>query len=208
MIIACQFAASRSILPAMRVRFLILLLSQAILVAAGETRPFVQAWNVADFDDVISVGLEGHRDYANGRRMFTAASCSTCHQIHGEGGASGPDLTGVREKFSPRDLLEAILNPGKEILQPYGRTAFEMKGDSVVSGRIIETSTETILVMADMMHPDKITTLARSGIRSMKNSSLSMMPSGLANTLSREDVLDLLAYLLSAGNEKDPLFAR
>lgn len=201
----------------MRVCHLYFILSQAVLAAAGENRvepispeerPFVRAWNVADFDDVISVGLEGHRDYEKGRRLFAVASCLKCHQFHREGSAIGPDLSGVGDKFSPRDLLESILNPGKEITETHGQTIFEMKDGSVLTGRIVNDAGVTIRVITDMMHPDEVTSLDRGQIVIRKESPLSPMPTGLLNTLGKDDVLDLLAYLLSDGNQKAPLFAR
>ena len=173
-----------------------------------EPRAFVQAWNVADFDDVISVGLEGNRSYQNGRRMFGAASCFACHQFNQEGGAIGPDLSSVRGKFSPRDLLESITDPGKEISDQYGQMIFEMKDGSVVTGRIMNLAGDNVRVNTNMMNPAEITSVDRKRLESMKDSPVSMMPAGLVNTLSKDDILDLLAYLLSGGNESDPLFAQ
>ncbi len=176
-------------------------------IFTAEPRAFVQAWSVADFDDVISVGLEGNRDYQNGRRMFGATSCFACHQFNQEGGAIGPDLTSVRGKFSPRDLLESIIDPGKEISDQYGQMIFEMKDGSVVTGRIMNLAGDKVQVNTNMMNPDEITSVDRKRLESMKDSPVSMMPPGLINTLGKDDVLDLLAYLLSGGNESDPLFA-
>ena len=79
----------------------------------------------------INVGLEGNRDFINGRKMFGAASCFACHRFNQEGGAIGPDLTSVAGKFSPRDLLESIIEPGKEISDQYGQMIFEMKDGTV-----------------------------------------------------------------------------
>lgn len=176
-------------------------------VFTAEPRAFVQAWQVTDFDDVISVGLEGNRDFQNGRRMFGAASCFACHQFNQEGGAIGPDLTSVRGKFSPRDLLESITDPGKEISDQYGQMIFEMKDGTIVTGRIMNLSGDNVQVNTNMMNPDEITPVDRKRLKSMKESPVSMMPPGLLNTLGKDDVLDLLAYMLSGGNEEDPLFA-
>lgn len=172
-----------------------------------EPRSFVQNWTVADFDDVISVGLEGNRDYRNGRRMFGAATCFACHQFNQEGGAIGPDLTSAGGKFSPRDLLESIIEPGKEIPDQYGQMIFEMKDGSTVSGRIMNLAGDNVQVNTNMMNPDEIVSVDRKRLKTMKKSPVSMMPAGLINSLSKDDVLDLLAYLLSRGNESDPMFA-
>jgi len=139
--------------------------------------------------------------------MFGATSCFACHQFNQEGGAIGPDLTSVRGKFSPRDLLESIIDPGKEISDQYGQMIFEMKDGSVVTGRIMNLAGDKVQVNTNMMNPDEITSVDRKRLESMKDSPVSMMPPGLINTLGKDDVLDLLAYLLSGGNESDPLFA-
>jgi len=173
----------------------------------AEPRSFVKAWKVSDFDDVIHVGLEGGRDFANGRRMFGAATCFACHRFNQEGGAIGPDLTSVAGKFSPRDLLESIIEPSKEISDQYGQMVFEMKDGTAVTGRIMNLSGDTFRVNTNMMNPGETTNVDRKRIEKMYESPVSMMPPGLVNTLTKDDVLDLLAYLLSQGNSDDPMFA-
>jgi len=73
----------------------------------------VKAWVTSDFHDVINVGLEGNRDFGNGRRMFGAANCYACHRFNEEGGVVGPDLTTVAGVQST-DLLESIVEPSRE----------------------------------------------------------------------------------------------
>ena len=173
-----------------------------------EPRSFVQNWTVADFDDVIHVGLEGNRDYTNGRKMFGAATCFACHRFNQEGGSIGPDLSSVFGKFSPRDLLESIVEPGKEISDQYGQVIFEMKDDSIIMGRVMNLNGDSVMVNTNMMNPDEIVSVDRKRLKSMKDSPVSMMPPGLLNSLSKDDVLDLLAYLISQGNPEDPMFAK
>ena len=160
-----------------------------------------------DFDDVIHVGLEGGRDYANGRKMFGNATCFACHRFNQEGGAIGPDLTSVSGKFSPRDLLESIVNPGKEISDQYGQMIFEMTDGTTIIGRIMNLNGDNVQVNVDMMDPNNTVQVDRKKLKEMKESPVSMMPPGLINTLEKDDVLDLLAYLLSQGDPEDPLFA-
>ncbi|MDF1824459.1 MAG: c-type cytochrome [Verrucomicrobiales bacterium] len=172
-----------------------------------EPRSFVQNWKVSDFDDVINVGLEGNRDFMNGRKMFGAGSCFACHRFNQEGGSIGPDLTSVAGKFSPRDLLESIIEPSKEISDQYGQMIFEMKDGSIVMGRIMNLNGDSVKVNTNMMDPNLTANVDRKRLKSMKDSPVSMMPPGLLNTLSKDDVLDLLAYVLSHGDPEDPMFA-
>ena len=171
-----------------------------------EPREFVKNWTVDDFDDVIHVGLEGNRDFSNGRKMFGATSCFACHRFNQEGGAIGPDLTSVAGKFSPRDLLESIIDPSKEISDQYGSMIFTMMDGSQTTGRVMNLSGDRITVNVNMMDPNQTVNVDRKRLKEMKPSPYSMMPPGLLNTLSKDDALDLLAYLLSAGDPEDPMF--
>src|SRR5262249_43736289 len=78
-------------------------------------RPFVKAWKLDDLTKATETGLKTGRDYDRGRRLFAAAKCFACHRYDNEGGSNGPDLTGVAGRFSPRDLLESIIDPSKEV---------------------------------------------------------------------------------------------
>lgn len=172
----------------------------------GEARSFVKAWTVADFDGVINVGLEGGRDFANGRKMFGVGMCFACHRFQLEGGAIGPDLTSVAGKFSPRDLLESIIEPSKEISDQYGAMIFTKNDGSEVVGRIMNMGGDSVQVNTDMMAPGDTVKIDRAELKDIKPSPVSMMPPGLVYTMSQDDVLDLLAYLLSKGDPENPLF--
>lgn len=172
----------------------------------AKPREFVKQWKVEDFEVVINVGLEGNRDFANGRNVFGTVGCFACHRFGKEGGAIGPDLTSAGGKFSPMDLLESIIEPSKEISDQYGQMIFMMEDGSVVMGRVMNLSGDQIMVNTDMYNPSGITKVDRKKLKEMKPSPVSMMPPGLINTLEEEDVLDLLAYLISGGDPDDPMF--
>ncbi len=171
-----------------------------------EPRGFVKAWKVADFDDVINVGLEGGRNFNNGRQMFGAGTCFACHRFKQEGGSIGPDLTSAGGKFSPRDLLESIIEPDKEISDQYGATIFTKTDGSTVVGRIMNLNGDKIQVNVNMFNPNDTVSIDRNALKGQNASPTSMMPPGLVYTLTKDDVLDLLAYLLSQGNPDDPMF--
>ncbi len=171
-----------------------------------EARSFVKAWKVSDFDDVINVGLESGRSFSNGRQMFGAGTCFACHRFKQEGGAIGPDLTSAGGKFSPRDLLESIIEPSKVISDQYGATVFTKKDGSSIVGRIMNLNGDKIQVNVNMIDPSDTVSIDRKDLQGQKESEVSMMPPGLTYSLSKDDVLDLLAYLLSQGNPDDPMF--
>lgn len=169
-------------------------------------RNFVKDWKVEDLEPLLAVGLEGSRNYENGRNLFGVTTCYACHRFNNEGGAIGPDLSSVAGKYSPRDLLVHILEPNKEISDQYGQLEVTMLDDSKVYGRIMNLSGDRIMLNVNMMDPNAIQSIDRRKIKSMAQSKTSMMPPGLLSTCTDNDVLDLLAYLLSTGNKEDPMF--
>ena len=173
-----------------------------------EPRSFVKNYTMSDLKSWLGAGLEGNRDFKNGRQMAGAGSCYVCHRFKGEGGAVGPDLTSVGGKFSPHDLLESIIDPAKEISDQYGATDFNLKDGTTVSGRIMNLKQDTYWVNTDMMTPSTITHVNVKDIKSIEPSAFSMMPPGLVNTMSEDDILDLLAYLISGGNPDHDLFEK
>jgi putative heme-binding domain-containing protein len=162
----------------------------------------VKQWTVKDLESVLNVGLEGGRNFENGRNSFGAIGCFACHRFNFEGGAVGPDLTSVSGKFGPKDLLESIIEPSKEISDQYGSMDFKMKDGSLVVGRIMNLKEDTLMVNVNMLDPNAIQQLKRANIESINPSKISMMPPGLVNMLKEDDILDLLAYLLSKGDPK------
>ena len=173
-----------------------------------ETQSFVKNWTLKDFAGDLNAEVKSRRDFANGRKMAGAGACYVCHRFKGEGGAVGPDLSAAGGKFSAYDLLEAIIDPGKEISDQYGATNFKMKDGSVISGRIMNLSEDRYQVNTDMMNPSSNTLVDVNDLVSIEPSRISMMPAGLINTMSKDDVFDLLAYLISAGDPKHPAFKK
>jgi putative heme-binding domain-containing protein len=169
-------------------------------------RNFVKNYTVADIEGLLGAGLEGGRDFANGRNLFGATTCFACHRFGNEGGAIGPDLSSVGGKYSPRDLLVHIIEPSKEISDQYGQLEVTLNDESKVFGRIMNLKGDAIILNINMMDPNAQQTIDRKKIKTMEQSKVSMMPPGLLNTLSDTDILDLLAYLLSRGNAEDPMF--
>ena len=171
-----------------------------------EPRSFVKNWTMEDLSGDLGVGLEGNRDFANGRHMFGAGTCYVCHRFNGEGGAVGPDLSSAGGKFSPYDLLETIVDPGAEISDQYGSSIFTLNDGTQVIGRIMNMSGDNYQVNTNMMNPSANTKVNANLITSIEPSPVSMMPPGLINTMSRDDILDLLAYLIAGGDPDNELF--
>lgn len=171
-----------------------------------EPRSFVKEWGMTDFHDTLAKGVPAGRDFKNGRKMFGAGSCYACHRFQGEGGAVGPDLTSAGGKFSAKDLLETVVEPSKAISDQYGASQFLLDDGTLLVGRVMNLKENEYWVNTDMMKPSTITKVKVDTIEAIRPSQVSMMPKGLLNTMQEKDVLDLLAYLISAGNPNHPLF--
>lgn len=165
-------------------------------------------WTLADLEGGLEKGLKGGRDFANGRNMFGAATCFACHRFNQEGGAVGPDLTSVAGKFSPRDLVDHIINPSKEISDQYGSTVFTLQDGSTVIGRIANMKESTMMVCTNMMDPNNFTNVDARKVVKTVESKVSMMPPGLLNMLTESDIHDLMAYLLSKGDPEAEVFQK
>ncbi|MDG2389605.1 MAG: c-type cytochrome, partial [Planctomycetaceae bacterium] len=172
---------------------------------AEENRPVVKQWTMDHLGPLVPDQLK-KRDFDRGRRMFGAANCYACHRFNNEGGAVGPDLSGLGGRFSPRDMLESLLDPNKEISDQYAATQFIMTDGKVIIGRIANLAGDDFRVITNMLDPGSMLNVDRKKIEEMFPSKSSMMPAGLLNTLNEEEILDLLAYLLSRGDPEHPYF--
>ncbi len=170
-----------------------------------EPREFVKEWTMEELTPLLSEKLHD-RDFDNGRRMFGAASCFACHRFDQQGGAMGPDLSALAGRFSPRDILESIIDPSKAISDQYAAVQIVTVEGKVIVGRIVNLAGNTYRINTDMLNPDMMVTVKREDIEEMQPSKTSMMPKGLLNTLNEEEVLDLMAYLLSRGDRDHPMF--
>ena len=147
------------------------------------------------------------RNYANGRDAFAAAQCALCHRFGDEGGAIGPDLTSIGSRFTARDILESIIDPSKVVSEQYANEEFKMKDGAAVIGRIVAETPEAYTVRPSLLAPD-MQEVKKANVVSHGPSKVSPMPPGLISTLSKEDVLDLLAYLASGGKEEAVAFKK
>ncbi|MBK9609403.1 MAG: c-type cytochrome [Betaproteobacteria bacterium] len=101
--------------------------------------------------------------------MFGATGCFQCHRFAGEGGAVGPDLTQVAGRFSPRDLLEAIIEPSKTVSDLYGNVVITRRDGESLTGRIVyHLQDDSVMVGPDMFNPAETVTVDRKDILSIE----------------------------------------
>lgn len=157
-------------------------------------RPFVKLWTLDDLLPVSAKDLED-RDTVNGRQAFTAAGCFACHRVNGEGGGIGPDLSAAMRRFSMRDMLEAIIEPSKVISDQYAYTAIQKTDGSQLYGKIVNYYTGMIGLQTDALDAANIIRVPNKDILTIEPSPVSPMPPALLSSLTKGDILDMLAYL-------------
>ena len=168
------------------------------LRVSKKKRSFVQDWKMADL--VPALDEVGHgRNFAQGQDAAFAVQCLMCHRMGEEGGSVGPELTAVASRFSRKDILESILEPSKVISEQYANTDISLKNGDVVSGRIVSETPDKIIVRPSMLAPD-MQEISKADIKTRELSKISPMPPGLVNILTKQEILDLLAYLEAAGH--------
>ena len=148
-----------------------------------------------------------NRGFERGRKLFGALGCFACHRFANEGGAVGPDLTGAGGRFSPRDLLESIIEPSKTVSDLYAPIVITLTDDETLTGQIVYLGTDTVQLNSDMLNPGETTKIDRKQIKSIEPSKVSPMPQGLLNQLNEDEVLDLLAYIISGGKPDNRMFS-
>lgn len=168
-------------------------------------RPVVKKYTMQDLVPLVQNGLK-NRDFDAGRKLFGEAACFACHRFDNQGGSVGPDLTILSGRFSSRDILESIIEPSKQISDQYGSVNIITLDGKVVHGRIINLAGDSFRVQTDMLNPGSLVAVDRKQIDEMIPSKISMMPEGLMDVLKEEEILDLMAYLLSRGDRKNAMF--
>ncbi len=133
-------------------------------------------------------------DIRRGQAVFnsTKAACSSCHTIGYLGGNIGPDLTRIGEIRNERDLLESIVYPSASFVRSYEPLVVVTKSGDVYNGVVRKDGSEEILLATG---PKTEARLQRSEIKEMRPGTVSVMPGGVENELSGQELADLLAFL-------------
>ena len=133
-------------------------------------------------------------DITRGQVVFnsTKATCYSCHAIGYMGGRIGPDLTRIGQVRSERDLLEAILYPSASFARGYEPVVVRTRTGEVQTGVLRNNDLPDEIVLATERDETRI---PRRDIVDMQPGSVSLMPQGLVDQLSRQELADLLAFL-------------
>ena len=126
-----------------------------------------------------------------GEQTFATAQCIQCHRFRGRGEALGPDLTTVAKRFQKKEILASIVYPSLIVSDRYASRVVVSNGRSY-TGLVVPRGQEGVTVL---LSDGKKVELDHEDIDEIRPSRLSVMPAGLLNALSLEQIADLFAYL-------------
>ena len=162
------------------------LLATALLSISGQV-PDLRAYRDT------AMNRDGNPD--RGRELFfneSRTGCSKCHSVNGSARKAGPDLFAAGDKFSRREIIEAILEPSAAIAVGYGATTVRTKNGEEFVG-VIKQSTDSYV---DLTTADgsNLRIISRE-IEQQLGSTVSLMPEGLHAALARDEFADLVQYI-------------
>ena len=163
----------------------------------GNNRSFVRKWKVSELTGQLETGLRG-RSPEIGARLFKEATCGQCHKVHKEGGIVGPDLTdlSIRWKGDVSGILQEILDPSHKIDSKYAVQSILTTSGKVYSGIIVAEDKDSLslLTSPEQLQPTKI---ARDDVDEIIKSSKSIMPIGLLDQYTQDEIFEILSYLMN-----------
>jgi putative membrane-bound dehydrogenase-like protein len=159
----------------------------------GEVRntPAEKRKLIARYKTLLTAERFSQANLGKGRLLFNK-DCATCHTLFGHGKALGPDLTGAN-RDNLDYLLENVVDPSAVVAADFRMSVVVLKDGRVLTGIVGERIGKTLTVQTQT---DKVS-LERSEIEEIQPTLLSLMPDGLLDPLSDEQVRDLFAYLMS-----------
>ncbi len=146
---------------------------------------------IAALEPLLATG-----DPARGLAAFTAGkgACLTCHRIGEVGQPIGPDLSTIGRIRTGRDLIESILYPSESLARDFETWTVVLQDETTLVGLIQRESADTVYLTTPGAEEIPI---SREKIQSLTPLAMSLMPQGLEQSMSQQDLLDLIAYLRS-----------
>lgn len=175
-------------------------------IFAGRTET---QWTLEELSLAAGADLK-QRDFANGRKMFAAAGCYACHRFQNQGGMTGPDLTSAGRRYSAHDLIDQVIHPSKTINDQFSSVKVLTDDGNIFTGVIVNLGVkrdgDALVLNTDLTDPNQRVTIDRNSIEQLVVSNISAMPEGLFNRMNKEEIMDLLAYLISGGDSNHEYF--
>ncbi len=141
------------------------------------------------------IRAEGNAE--RGRAVFNRAganACASCHRVQGQGNWIGPDLSTIGAKDGKAELIQSILNPSAAIGYNFRSNVVSLNDGRTVTGLVVEDSPDRLVLKTA---EGQRMTITPSTIDERKQSEVSLMPEGLVQTMSDQELIDVIAFLSS-----------
>ncbi|MEO1619323.1 MAG: c-type cytochrome, partial [Planctomycetota bacterium] len=148
-----------------------------------------------DFEQLVGyLGSDKGRygDPARGKIAYAKADCVQCHRFGNNGESIGPDLSGIARRFTKREIVEATLYPSHVVSDQYASKKVLTLDGKVYVGMVSEQSDGTLEIRDAR---NNTTLVAADDVDQILPSTTSIMPSGLIDELTLQEISDLMAYL-------------
>ncbi len=187
----------------------------------------ITEWKLSDFDKDLD-RVSQNRNFFRGQLLFNTLACAQCHHSsnpgmganhdgHAHGAnhvattnlAVGPNISDTLKKYKgeAKAVLQEIIEPSRNIDEKYRKYKFELEDDILVSGNIVAEDGDSVTIQSGVVGaPEQ--KISRKSIISRSPSQVSIMPVALLNTLDKEQILDLLAFVLADGKADSPVFGQ
>jgi len=163
-------------------------------------------WTFDDLATDLPQVMHG-RSFEVGKELFKVASCTGCHKLGGEGNVFGPDLATLDDKKHTLEaILQAIVDPSRDIEEKFQSRILVLDDGRTVTGMVTEETDEQIKLVVNPLAKDEATVIDTAAIEAEKKSEVSLMPNGLLDKLSREEVFDLIGYVYAKGDNGHEIY--
>jgi len=169
-------------------------ISERLEAAWGKVQPTSKQKTelLSRYKATLAANPDGAPSASRGRAVYSR-TCLQCHRLYDAGGDVGPDLTGS-DRANADYILENVLDPSAAVSRDYTLTSVATTDGRLVSG-IIREQTDASLVLQTA---NERIVVSREDVEAIKPSATSMMPEGMLERLSPQEVRDLFAYLASS----------
>ena len=165
--------------------------AKAAVAGGGSAGKKVSELPVAD---VAKAAMSGKGDVSAGERLYTAQGCIACHSIDPKAEQKGPYLGAAGAKFTRDYLIDSILEPNKVVAQGFQTAMLSLKDGTAKMG-FITGEADGVIEMRDIA--GQVSKVKREDVKEETHMPQSMMPPGLAGTLTVEEFTSLVEYLVS-----------
>lgn len=163
-------------------------------------------WKIGDLSKDIEAEFYNGRDFVNGQQLFTIGSCASCHKFAGKGYEVGSDLTKLDPQWTPEDVLNHIIEPSMKIDEKYKTQIFQLISGNTVSGVVVGEDNSAVRIVENPLVQSSTTTISKDDIDERRASTVSIMPKGLLDTMTKDEIFDLIGYIIARGDEQHPLY--